>query len=239
MRINLCLTERNETQPQSTVNELSTEEWKVIIQKSFNAGIPQVIFMGGEPTLRADLIELLQFTESLGMVSGLLTGSPKLYQDAAFLEALLNCGLDHLILEVNPEQSDPSVELQNIFNQDLFTCIRFPVHRHSNLMDWAVKLMESGCNALNFYPAELDALDQAAHLNQALANKGILIEHDLPFPLPSQQTANPNQLFSPEISTSELEYFTILPDGSLCNQENPNEKIGNLISTDWHELVVK
>lgn len=40
--------------------ELSTEDWKKIIDKCREAGIPQVTFTGGEPTMREDLIELIE-----------------------------------------------------------------------------------------------------------------------------------------------------------------------------------
>ena len=39
--------------------ELSTEEWKEILDRCRNAGIPQVTFTGGEPTMREDLFELI------------------------------------------------------------------------------------------------------------------------------------------------------------------------------------
>ena len=35
--------------------ELSTDEWKAILDKAWTAGIPHVVFTGGEPTLRDDL----------------------------------------------------------------------------------------------------------------------------------------------------------------------------------------
>ncbi len=38
---------------------LSTDEWKVIIDRCREAGIPQVTFTGGEPTEREDLIDLI------------------------------------------------------------------------------------------------------------------------------------------------------------------------------------
>jgi MoaA/NifB/PqqE/SkfB family radical SAM enzyme len=38
---------------------LSTEEWKSIIDKCREAGIPQLTFTGGEPTQRKDLVELI------------------------------------------------------------------------------------------------------------------------------------------------------------------------------------
>ncbi len=55
LRINLCLTDRIEESQSSEYQELSTEQWKILIRKTFDAGIPQVIFIGGEPTLRSDL----------------------------------------------------------------------------------------------------------------------------------------------------------------------------------------
>ena len=46
-------------QEQAEEKELSTEEWKVIIDRCREAGIPQVTFTGGEPTMRDDLFELI------------------------------------------------------------------------------------------------------------------------------------------------------------------------------------
>lgn len=40
--------------------ELPTQEWKTIIDKCIDAGIPQLTFAGGEPTLRPDLVPLIR-----------------------------------------------------------------------------------------------------------------------------------------------------------------------------------
>ncbi|RPJ52335.1 MAG: hypothetical protein EHM21_00430, partial [Chloroflexi bacterium] len=58
--------------------ELVSEEWQVILDKAWNAGIPHVIFTGGEPTLRPDLCQLIAYAEKLGMVSGLITNGLRL-----------------------------------------------------------------------------------------------------------------------------------------------------------------
>lgn len=237
LRVNFCLTDRSEASQTSRYNELSTTEWKELLRKTFDAGIPQVIFIGGEPTLRDDLLELLQYTEKLGMVSGLLSASPRLYQDIDYLNTLLASGLDHLIIEVDPENQQVTNQLQQIFDQDLFTCVRFPVHHDSDLFSWAVELTKAGANALNFYASELDAHDQAAHLNQQLTNAGILIEHDLPFPLNSDQAQSHTLLFSPEVSEHDLSYYSILPDGSLTTQDFSTQALGNLQNTGWHDLI--
>ena len=39
--------------------ELTTDQWKALLEKLRRANIPQVTFTGGEPTLRADLVELV------------------------------------------------------------------------------------------------------------------------------------------------------------------------------------
>jgi MoaA/NifB/PqqE/SkfB family radical SAM enzyme len=43
--------------------ELTSDEWKTIIDKCREAGIPQLTFTGGEPTQRKDLVELVQHAE--------------------------------------------------------------------------------------------------------------------------------------------------------------------------------
>lgn len=43
--------------------ELTTEEWKKIIDKCREIGIPQITFTGGEPTMREDLVELVDYSQ--------------------------------------------------------------------------------------------------------------------------------------------------------------------------------
>ena len=45
--------------------ELSTEEWKQVIDKCWNACIAQVTFTGGEPTRREDLVELVSYAKKM------------------------------------------------------------------------------------------------------------------------------------------------------------------------------
>lgn len=50
-------------QEYSKVKELNTEEWKKIIDKCRKACIPQLTFTGGEPTIRKDLVELIDYSK--------------------------------------------------------------------------------------------------------------------------------------------------------------------------------
>lgn len=47
----------------SSMPELSTAEWKQVIDACRKANIPQLTFTGGEPTLRGDLVELVAHAE--------------------------------------------------------------------------------------------------------------------------------------------------------------------------------
>ena len=58
--------------------ELSTEQWKAIMDKAWAAGIPHVIFTGGEPTLRDDHPDLVAYAEELVQVTVLNTNGRSL-----------------------------------------------------------------------------------------------------------------------------------------------------------------
>ena len=63
----------------SDESELSTEEWKKIIDKCRTVGIPQITFTGGEPTMREDLFELISYAR--WFISRLNTNGIKLTED--------------------------------------------------------------------------------------------------------------------------------------------------------------
>ena len=48
-------------QPLSDERELSTEDWKKVLDICRRVGIPQVTFTGGEPTMREDLFDLIKY----------------------------------------------------------------------------------------------------------------------------------------------------------------------------------
>ncbi len=80
-------------------SELTTNEWTKVIDRLHGLGIPQVVFTGGEPTLRDDLALLIAHTQKVELVSGLVTNGRKL-KDRAFLQSLIDAGLDHVQITV-------------------------------------------------------------------------------------------------------------------------------------------
>ncbi len=60
---NKCLHCYAGDQKLGNTKELTTQEWKLIIDKLKKACVPQITFTGGEPTLRDDLVELVEYSK--------------------------------------------------------------------------------------------------------------------------------------------------------------------------------
>ncbi len=87
-------------------DELSTEQWKEIIDRLFDLGVFIFTFTGGEPTLREDLAELLEHTQKTGAVSGLITNGRRL-SDKEYVRRLVKTGLD--FAQVTIESHNPKI----------------------------------------------------------------------------------------------------------------------------------
>lgn len=105
-RMDLALTYRCNNQCSHCYNarsrnfpELPTEKWKTIIQKLWDIGIPHLVFTGGEPTLRHDLPDLIEFAEKIGMITGLNTNGTCL-SNREYLKKLVDAGLDHVQITI-------------------------------------------------------------------------------------------------------------------------------------------
>lgn len=77
-------------QKEAEVTELGTEQWKVVIDTLKNIGIPQITFTGGEPTMRDDLVELIEYSQ--WFVTRLNTNGIRLTKDLC--DRLMKASLD-------------------------------------------------------------------------------------------------------------------------------------------------
>ena len=88
--------------------ELSVEEWSKVIDRLWAAGIPHVVFTGGEPTLYEGLEGLIARSESHGQITGLVTNGRGLGRPG-YLGSLVAKGLDHVqvtVLSHDPDTHD-------------------------------------------------------------------------------------------------------------------------------------
>ncbi|MBR0898833.1 pyrroloquinoline quinone biosynthesis protein PqqE [Bradyrhizobium tropiciagri] len=75
-------------------SELTTSEWKKILAELAEIGVLQIHFSGGEPTIRRDLIELVQYASDVGLYCNLITSGVRL--DRERLGRLVDAGLCHI-----------------------------------------------------------------------------------------------------------------------------------------------
>ena len=72
--------------------ELSTDDWKIIIDRLKEIGVPQITFTGGEPTMREDLVDLIEHGQ--WFVTRLNTNGVKLTKE--YCESLKEASLDSI-----------------------------------------------------------------------------------------------------------------------------------------------
>ena len=96
-----CYNARERTFPSMTV-----DEWKKVIDTTWDLGIPHIVFTGGEPTLMEFLPELIAYAESNGQITGLNTNARRL-ADKNYLDKLVSAGLDHV--QITVESNDPDI----------------------------------------------------------------------------------------------------------------------------------
>ncbi len=115
-RMDLALTYRcqndcghcyNETKEKK---ELTVDQWKEVISKLWDIGIPHVVFTGGEPTLYDGLGELVAKSEEFGQVTGLISNGRKLGAPG-YLKELVRLGLDHVQITVLSHREEVHDEL--------------------------------------------------------------------------------------------------------------------------------
>ena len=97
------------------------------MDKAWQAGIPHIIFTGGEATLREDLPQLIDHAEKNGQVCGLLTDGLKL-ADKNYLSALCN-GLDYVMLVLQPHEPLSWEAIEIIIPQDLLLTVHFTLNK--------------------------------------------------------------------------------------------------------------
>ena len=116
--------------------ELSADDWKKILDRCRSAGIPQVTFTGGEPTMREDLIELI--AHARWFISRLNTNGIRLTPD--YCRKLREAELDSV--QITFYSADPAVHnrlvgadryeetfagIQNALAQNLSVSINTPL----------------------------------------------------------------------------------------------------------------
>jgi len=91
--------------------EMEAGEWKKVMEKLWDIGIPHITFTGGEPTLREDLLELVAYAEEIGLVTGVITNGRLLSK--TLVNELVSAGLDHIQITIESYREETHNRMVN------------------------------------------------------------------------------------------------------------------------------
>jgi len=219
--------------------ELSTDEWKSILDKAWGIGIPHIIFTGGEPTLRDDLVELISHAESLGQVTGILTDGVKL-ADKQYLDQLLLTGLDHFLIIF---QDIPQCwrAIQNAAGEDISTIVHLTLSpdNRSSYPGLLAHLASSGIRSISLSAADRSLTADLIKAREQAAHSGFTLVWDIPVPY---SKTNP---FSLELEEHEIPsgaataWLYIEPDGDVLPDQSSDQVLGNILTDPWEMILHK
>lgn len=217
---------------------LDSEEWKAILTKAWNAGIPHVVFTGGEPTLRPDLVELVKYAENLGQVTGLITDGLRL-TDTEYFHELLNAGLDHLMIILQPEENQSWESLRDAINEDIFVTAHLTVNDQNKNDTSSIleKLRSIGITSLSISATTENLSAELSTLAQLASEHGFSQVYDLPVPYSSISP------YSIEMENTESSkkgagrsWLYVEPDGDVLLGQGSDHCIGNFLSDPWEAI---
>lgn len=97
--------------------EMSTEEAKVMIDDLAEFGAPVLLFSGGEPTIRKDLVELMKYAKSKGMRVVISTNGTLITEEKAKQYAEVGLSYVGVSLDGGPETHDKFRGLPGSFDK--------------------------------------------------------------------------------------------------------------------------
>lgn len=246
------------------INELGTDEWKNIIKKCKKACIPHIVFTGGKPTEREDLIELLE--ESKWFVTTLNCTGKNLTKE--YCKKLVDARLDNVSISLysnseeihnklaNEENFKKVVDgIKNATSAGLCTSIHISLCKlNSNVLD-TIKFAQSlgatefsisvmDCNAdnrENFDKNELTKSDVYDILKEASSyvhkNEDLRLYFETPNFIENSKLEEIN--IDPPVCGCCLYEIAIMQDGTVMpciNVSDEKYALGNMLIDSWKNI---
>jgi organic radical activating enzyme len=226
--------------------ELTSDEWKQVLKTAWDAGVPHAVFTGGEPTMRPDLVDLVTYAEELGMVTGLITSGSRL-AEKDYLNDLLQAGLDHVMILLNPNDEQSIEALRKTLAQDIAVIVHLTlsprtIRRFDALIE---QLQEMGVQNLSLSAETLDMKDELQAKRDWLAEHELHLVWDLPVPYSEYNPVTVE--LSAESGERKVEssgpghaWLYVEPDGDvLPGQGHYLEVLGNMLVDPWEKIWEK
>lgn len=218
--------------------ELTADEWHMILDKAWQAGVPHITFTGGEATLRDDLPDLIAHAEKNGQVCGLLTDGMKLI-DKTYLDLLLQTGLDHILFLLQPDNDKSWDALEKIMAEDIFVTVHLTLNQDNitTAEEILERLAKLEVKSLSLTSSDDSLRDMYDALRDKAAALGLTLKLDLPVPY---SASNPVVYEAQEDAIPEgagKTWLYVEPDGDvLPSQGSSNQVLGNLLRDEWKQI---
>jgi hypothetical protein len=242
-RLDCALTYRSSTGTSEEIapkvkRELDLKEWETILQKAWDAGIPHIIFTGGEPTLHPELVDLIAFTQNIGQVVGLITDGLRL-SETVYLHKLLQSGLDHIMILLDPQEEQSWEALRDVLAENLFTTVHVTItQKNASEVDTLFdRLFGMGVTSISLSaddPNLKDALTAARH---GVAERKMSLVWDLPVPY--------SEFHPVALELAEHEqppkgagtaWLYVEPDGDVLPAQGVQTILGNFLTDPWEKI---
>jgi organic radical activating enzyme len=217
--------------------ELTTQEWITIIDRAWQFGIPHIVITGGEPTLRDDLVLLIEAAEKNGQVTGLITDGRRLI-NLEYLNNLLTTGLDHIMVVWDFVHTDQWQALENTTREDLYTSVHITLSSSTipAINETIKRLADTGINGLSLTASKPEYNPHLQAASELATNLQIPLTWNLPVPYSSQ---NPVTLEVPNQNQEEgagRAWLYVEPDGDVLPEQGNPKLLGNLLTNSFEEI---
>ena len=251
-------------QPLSDTPELTTAQWKEILAKLRAANVPQVTFTGGEPTLRADLVELVDaaqwFVTRLNTNGRLLTPElcRRLYEasldsvqvtlyshDPAVHNALVGAeGFDDTVAGIkNAVAAGLSVSVNTplcSLNEDYAATVRFVNGLGVRYVTCSGLIPSGSAEGAESQATRLTE-EQLTDVLRRAVTAAEELEMEMDFTSPSwlkEETLRSMGLTLVPSCGACLSNMAIAPDGGVipCQSWLSSQPLGNMLTDDWDKI---
>jgi hypothetical protein len=218
--------------------ELTTDEWRLLLDKAWHAGIPHITFTGGEATLREDLPDLISHAEKNSQVCGLLTDGLQLL-DKDYLDLLLQTGLDHILFLLQPENERSWAALEKVMAEDIFVTVHLTLHQDNITSAEPVleRLAAFHLTSLSLTSSDASLADTFDALRDKAAALGLTLRFDLPVPYSEYNPVVYEAAEDAIPAGAGRAWLYVEPDGDvLPSQGNSGKVLGNLLRDEWNMI---
>jgi len=245
--------------------ELSTGQWKEVIDRLHQVGVFILTFTGGEPTFREDLPELLLYSQNKGIVTGLITNGRNL-RDKAYVRTLEENGLDFAQVTLESHRSEVHdlmtgtkgsweetvAGIENLIPTKIYTTTNTTLSRYNapyflETIDFIKNLGVAGfgCNSL-IYAGKANVvgeefalpLETLRELLPRISEKASQLGLKFLWYTPTQYCRlDPIRLgLGVKSCTAAGINMCVGPNGDVYPCQSYFESLGNILKTSWQEI---